>query len=99
MNRNTLLSLLAGLAGGLAVHYTAPPTAFAQDQAPVTKPATKEVRAQSFVLVDSSNHALGTFTAEPRPGFGPLARIVLRDSGGKEIWSAGGTSVQPLSLK
>jgi len=95
MNRNTLLSLLAGLAGGLAVHYAAPPTAFAQDQAPVTK----AVRAQSFVLVDPSNHALGTFTAEPRPGFGPLARIVLRDSGGKEIWSAGGSSVQPLSLR
>ena len=108
MNRNTLLSLIAGLAGGLLVHYAAPPTAFAQDQTPVTK----EVRAQSFTLVDSANHTLGTFTAEPATGFGAPqgtsipgqkiripARIVLRDSGGKEIWTAGGSSMLPLSTR
>ena len=62
---NTKLSvasaLFAGLLGGLLTRYIAPPVAFAQDQASITK----ELRAQSFTLVDSSDHAIGTFTAEP----------------------------------
>jgi hypothetical protein len=89
------LALVAGLVGGLLSRYVAPPSAFAQDKAKVTK----EVRAQSFTLVDPSDHALGTFTFEP---LGPqvlfmspsshLTRgmvIVLRDSFGREIWSVG----------
>ncbi len=62
---------------------------------------TNEIRGQRFTLVDSSDYAVGTFTAEPvsaqGPKYPPLAkashppmRIVLRDSRGREIWSAGG---------
>jgi hypothetical protein len=35
-----------------------PPVALAQNQAPITK----EVRAQSFTLIDPSDHTVGTFT-------------------------------------
>jgi hypothetical protein len=60
---NTLtvaLAVGAGFLGGLVTRYIAPPPAFAQNYAPITK----EVRAQSFTLVDSSDHALGVFTTE-----------------------------------
>jgi hypothetical protein len=111
MNKNAVLALLAGLLGGLATRYIAPPAAFAQDQAV----ATKEFRAQSFTLVDPSDRAVGTFTAEPLPGFtqqhviprgasplllpgpAPRMRIVLRDANGRELWSAGGSAVRPLT--
>jgi hypothetical protein len=112
MNRKltVLLALVAGILGGLLTRYIAPPAAFAQSQAPVTK----EVRAQSFTLVDPSNRAVGTFTFEsgwpspppPPPGTLPSPRgrgsngmrIVLRDSNGREIWSAGDTAqIRPLS--
>jgi len=109
MNKlNVAPALIAGLLGGLLTRYIAPPVAFAQDQTP----AAREIRAQSFTLVDTSDRAVGTFTAEPIPGGriikmsphtpnplnGPVApqvitpqmRIVLRDSSGREIWSAGG---------
>jgi len=52
--------LAAGLAGGLLSRYVAPPAAFAQNQVPVIK----EIRAQSFTLVDSSNRVVGTFTSD-----------------------------------
>ena len=107
------LALVAGLVGGLLSRYTAPPPAFAQNQAPVTK----EVRAQSFTLVDPTDRTIGTFTAEPDgptsvlvPGPTPRdlpqpqrtasrARIVLRDANGREIWSAGGSAIRPLSQR
>ena len=57
------LGLGAGLLGGLLTRYIAPPAAHAQDQAAVAK----EIRAQSFTLVDEFNHTAGTFTYEPRP--------------------------------
>jgi hypothetical protein len=87
------LALAAGLVGGLLSRYVAPPSAFAQDKAKVTK----EVRAQSFTLVDPSDHAVGTFTFEPGPlamspnpiPFSAGGRVILRDSNGREIWSAG----------
>jgi hypothetical protein len=79
--------------GGLLTRYVAPPPAFAQNQAPITK----EIRAQSFTLVDQSNQTAGTFAAEPVPGPGMRVRVVLRDSKGREIWSAGGTGLQPLT--
>jgi hypothetical protein len=113
----TVLALVAGLAGGLLSRYAAPPSAFAQNQAPVTK----EVRAESFTLVDSTDRTVGTFTAEPdasggiQPFFQPgpssrlnvpqrlptvlRTRIVLRDSSGREIWSAGGSSIRQLSQR
>jgi hypothetical protein len=101
-----VVALTAGLLGGLLTRYIAPPVAFAQD-----KPAvTKQVRAQSLTLVDASDRALGTFTAEPisnivtinprgaspQTFIGPT-RIVLRDANGNEIWSAGGGArLRPL---
>jgi hypothetical protein len=107
------LALAAGLLGGVLTRYITPPAAFAQNQAP----ATKEIRAQSFTLVDSSNRTVGTFTVDPTwPGPPPLPpgalppapaprgrgpsgmRIVLRDSNGREIWSAGDTAqIRPVS--
>ena len=118
MNKlNVALALAAGLLGGLLTCYIGPPSAFAQNQAPVAK----EIRAQSFTLVDSSNRTIGTFTSDadgpppvavqPPPGGGiaPLtprrdrpssrSRIVLRDSDGREIWSAGEAQIRPLSQR
>jgi hypothetical protein len=107
------LALAAGLLGGLLTRYVAPPAAFAQNQASVSK----EIRAQSFTLVDSSDRVVGTFTSEsagpppppPPPGVVPppprrspawRTRIVLRDSTGREIWSAGdNASILPLSRR
>jgi hypothetical protein len=62
---NVVLALVAGLLGGLLTRYIAPPATFAQDQAP------KEIRAQSFTLVDTSDRTVGTFTFERVPG-GPI---------------------------
>jgi len=90
------LALSAGLLGGMLSRYIAPPVAFAQNQPQlVLDPVTKEVRAQSFTLVDALDNTIGTFLVEPlpsSPGRRPGQwRIVLRDSEGREIWSAGNT--------
>ena len=63
MNKNIVIALVAGLPGGMATRYISPSTAFAQNQTPVTK----DVRAQSFVLVDQWDQTVGTFTTEPAP--------------------------------
>lgn len=86
MNKNIALALFAGLFGGMLSHYISPTVAFAQNQIQIPK----EIRAQGFTLVDQSNQPVGTFIAEG-------VRIVLRDSKGREIWSAGGSGLQPLS--
>jgi hypothetical protein len=102
------VALFAGLAGGMLTRYIAPPSVFAQAQNPAV---TKEVRAQSFTLVDQYDNVAGTFTAEsmgaagiftPKGGLPqmqlqrPPMRIVLRDAHGHEIWSAGGSAIRPL---
>lgn len=102
------LALAAGLLGGLLTRYIAPPAAHAQDQGAVAK----EIRAQSFTLVDEFDHTAGTFSYEPPPGARTKlppsinqpaprvgsGRIVLRDASGLEIWSAGARAViRPLS--
>ena len=100
------LALAAGLLGGVLASYIAPPAAFGQNQAPVTK----EIRAQSFTLVDPLDRTVGTFTFEPTDNllFAPQStpgrpmpmrkgRIVLHDSNGREIWSAGGSPIRELS--
>jgi hypothetical protein len=111
-NLSVTVALFAGLLGGLLTRYIAPSPAFAQNQAS----ATKEIRAQSFTLVDAQNRTVGTFTTEPASGLLPApptpppgappvpppstppgrglsgTRIVLRDSNGREIWSAGDTA-------
>jgi hypothetical protein len=101
MNKTVALALAAGLLGGMLTRYTAPPTAYAQSPAPQTAPA--EIRARSFVLVDQSDQTIGTFSVVPSP-LGPfgrpiLPRIVLRDFSGREIWSAGGSPLQPLTIR
>ncbi len=89
------IALVAGFLGGSLTRYIAPPVAFAQDQTSISK----DIRAQSFTLVDSSDHTIGTFTTESISGptyrqpakNQPQRRIVLRDSSGCEIWGAGAT--------
>ena len=58
------LALAAGLFGGMLTRYITPPAAHAQDQAAIAK----EIRAQSFTLVDQFDHTAGTFSYEPGPG-------------------------------
>lgn len=107
MNNKLTVSfaLLAGLAGGMLTRFIAPAPVFAQapvqilpGPAPVQTtpaPVSREIRAESFAIVDQYGNVAGTFTSEPmgmrRPG-----RIVLRDSYGHEIWSAGGSAIRPL---
>ena len=94
MNRklNLTLALAAGLLGGVLSRYITPSPVLAQ-----TGPA-KEVRAQSFVLVDDNNNVVGTFTASqrvPKPG-GQNQTVILLDRNDKEIWRAG-VSVKVLA--
>jgi hypothetical protein len=101
---NLAFALAAGFLGGALTHYIAPTPAHFQAPTPVTK----EVRAQAFTIVDDHDRVIGTFSAVPDPlrgGFQgssgvptPTAgRIVLRDSTGQEIWSAGTTRIHLLS--
>ncbi len=92
------VAFAAGLLGGSLIRFIAPPVAFAQDQATVPQ----NIRSQSITLVDASNNPVGTFKAEPFSGSAyppaagknaPKMRIVLRDSSGCAIWSAGGISM------
>jgi hypothetical protein len=92
---NVALALLAGLLGGLISRYIAPPAVMAQNQTPVTN----EVRAQSFVLVNSAGKTMATLAPDAywqkvvtlNPNAPSVGRIVLLDAGGHEIWSAGGS--------
>ena len=59
-----IFAFVAGMVGSAIMHYVAPTLVFAQDQTPVAK----EVRAQSFALVDPSNNVIGIFSSEPLPG-------------------------------
>jgi hypothetical protein len=87
-----VLALLAGILGGTLTRYITPPSAFAQnDQAT----ATKEIRAQRVTIVDGMDRTVGTFMVAPQ-GWGGR-RVVLRDSQGREIWSAGGSSFRQLT--
>jgi len=95
MNRklNLSLALAAGLLGGLLSRYVTPWPVLAQ-----AGPA-KELRAQSFVLVDDKNNVVGTFTAST-PGPKPVQNqtVVLLDRNDKEIWRAG-VSVRVLAQR
>ena len=86
---NTLritVAFVAGLVGALFAHYVVLPVAFAQNQS-----SPKELRSQNFTLLDSSDHAVGTFTYDRRRRV-----IVLKDSEGRELWSAG-NQILPLT--
>lgn len=124
MNNKLIVScaLLAGLAGGMLTRFIAPAPVFAQAPvqvlpgpvpavpAPSSPAITREIRAESFTLVDHYGNVAGTFTSEsmgavrmftpgdgstPQVQRGPM-RIVLRDAHGHEIWSAGGSAIRPL---
>ena len=95
-----VLALTSGFAGSLLTRFVTPPAAFAQNQL-VPKP-TQEIRAESFTIVDRLGRTVGTFGSENGPANNGHERsieprIVLRDADGREIWSAGGMGIQPLS--
>jgi len=72
------LAVAAGFVGGVLSHYVSPHLVNAQSQAP------KEVRAQSFVLVNEKEVAYGLF------GFDPLGKPILKMTDGYQhtLWSA-----------
>ena len=98
MNKHIAIALVAGLIGGVSTRYISPTPVLAQTQ---SQPA-KEIRAQSFTLVDQSDRSIGTFSVERVFGtptgirnpsqpdqvidLSPM-RIVLRDFAGRELWS------------
>jgi hypothetical protein len=71
------VAIAAGLAGGVLSRFIAPTPAQAQTAAP------KEIRAQSFVLVDQKGTAYGLL------GFSPQGRPVIKllDAKGQTLWS------------
>ena len=68
---NLALALAAGLAGGILTRYIAPQPVLAQPQ----QAPTKEIRAQTFTLVDPADRTVGTFSVED----GPMAVAVGPD--------------------
>src|SRR5215467_8603190 len=95
MKKHAVIGLVSGLAGGILAHWTVVSSVHAQNPTPTPK----EIRAQSFTLVDSADRPAGTFTVESGLGGAPpgTARIVLRDARGRVIWTAGGSGILPLT--
>ncbi|PYT26220.1 MAG: hypothetical protein DMG57_22360 [Acidobacteria bacterium] len=85
MNRkiNFTLALATGLLGGVLSRYLIPTPVFAQAQAP----APREIRAQSFVLVNKQGAPLGLmgFDSDGVPV------ITLLDENRRTIWSSKAT--------
>lgn len=88
---NLVLSILAGILGGALSHYIWTQPVHAEALAP----DPKEVRAQSFVLVDSKGVAQGVFSVD-QSGFG-AASIKLSNGQGREIWKVGGNGLQLIA--
>jgi hypothetical protein len=86
---NLALSIAAGLLGGTLSHYVW--TQPVQAQSSASSP--KEVRSQSFVLVDEQGIVQGVFTFDER--MGAPTTIKLLDGKGREIWEAGGVRIRP----
>ena len=88
VNRTFVLSLTlaAGLFSGVLSRYITPVPAFARAQ------TQKEIKAQSFVLVDDKDNVVGTF----KPSADRIPTVVLMNRNGREIWRAG-VSVKVLS--
>ena len=87
---NLVLSLAAGLLGGWVSHYVSPASVHAAQIAP-----PKEIRAQSFVLVNADGSPAGLF------GFDRNGRptVTLFDPTGKAVWSTNGqTNPKPLAI-
>jgi hypothetical protein len=89
MNRKTnfVLALAAGLLGGLISRYINPIPAYAQAQS-----APKEIRAQSFVLVNELGAPFGLLGFDPSGV--PIIKLV--DVRGRTIWSTVRAPVLPL---
>jgi len=103
MNRTTIIvALMAGLVGGLISRYISPAPVLAQ-QPQAQSPAPVELRAQRFSLVNPDGSVVATFTVDhPKtPDTFPLPppSVRLLDSGGKELWRAGGNPMRKLALK
>jgi hypothetical protein len=90
MNRTATvaLALSAGLMGGLFARYIGPDAVHAQAQTP----APKEIRAQSFVLVNDQGVAFGLMGFDPQGH--PIIKLV--GESGHTIWSTGPMSVLRL---
>jgi|SRR5579864_8454785 hypothetical protein len=87
---NLALSIAAGLFGGILSHFAWTQPAHAQ-----TLPsAPKEVRSQSFVLVNDKGDIEGTFSFDDSKNGFPT--IKLSDGSGREIWRAGGNGMHLL---
>jgi len=94
---NIGLSIAAGLLAGVFSHYiwTQPVQAQNQPAPNQNQPVPKEVRAQSFVVVNDKGEVQGVLTfGEPDKG---RTSVKLYDSNGREIFSAGGSQMRPLS--
>jgi hypothetical protein len=88
---NFMLSLAAGLAGGIFSHYVWTQPVHA-DAFPTS---VTEVRAQSFVLVDAKGVPQGMFRVDSSaPG---SATIQLLNAHGREIWRAGNNGLQLIA--
>jgi len=80
------LAFAAGLLGGVASHYLSPQPVHAESY-------PREVRAQSFILVNEQGMVLGTFSEEAgRPA------LKLFDRKRREIWSVGGKPSVPAAV-
>jgi hypothetical protein len=103
MNTRLILTiaLLSGLVGGLVSHYAFPVAAFAQQTPSPTAPVPNEIRAQSFVIVDAQNNAIGTIAASNRfvqlTPRGQEPTIVILDRQGHEVWRATGATIRQLT--
>jgi hypothetical protein len=97
-NLNLSLALAAGLFGSILSRYITPTAVHAQTPTPKLTPAPKEIRAQSFIVVDEKGGIAGTFKASvPKPGEAPT--VVLLDPLGMEVWRGGGAAIRPASQR
>ena len=91
MNKTSLiLSLAAGLLGGLAAQYVTPASVHAQ----APRPAPSEIRAQSFVLLNENGDVSGSFGFDNQGH--PVIRLFEKN---REVWSAGGSPTRQLAAK
>jgi hypothetical protein len=84
--RNLVVAFAAGLMGGLLSQAIATKPVLAES--PAAPP--REIRAQSFVLVNESGSVLGKFTVDS----GGRPAIRLFDAKGREVWSAEGPVIR-----
>ena len=98
MNRaiTLFLALAAGFSGGLLSPIVISTPVHAQ----VSNGDGKEVRAQSFTLLDDNNKVVATFKPSVKLPQGKSLDVVLLDQNGREIWRAGsGMSLRSLDTR